>query len=203
MQHQKQIIEALGNKREEGQLPNQPIENLGNCPTIGFQQGEPIKHPKGILENVIVTVKGCKFPVDFVVLEMDFNGQFYDTPIILGRSFLHTTKMNIDFPTGIAKISCGDQSVEIKIFEENNSFPIIIAADLGDEQEEELLDHVLEKCIEKKLVLSWEKSHFMIKKGVVLGHIVMQVITENIFKIFSKFLNLLISLHYHELIISK
>ncbi|CAA6656621.1 unnamed protein product [Spirodela intermedia] len=46
-----------------------------------------IKHPKGILENVIVTVKGCKFPADFVVLEMDFNGQFYDTPIILGDHF--------------------------------------------------------------------------------------------------------------------
>ncbi|CAA7405487.1 unnamed protein product [Spirodela intermedia] len=34
------------------------------------------------------------------------------------------------------------------------------------------LQHVLEKCIEKKLVLSWEKSHFMVKEGVVLGHIV-------------------------------
>ncbi|CAA7401500.1 unnamed protein product [Spirodela intermedia] len=37
MLHQKQIIEALGNKREEGQLPSQPIENPGNRPTIGFQ----------------------------------------------------------------------------------------------------------------------------------------------------------------------
>ncbi|CAA6659262.1 unnamed protein product [Spirodela intermedia] len=169
-----------------------------------------IKHPKGILENVIVIVKGCKFPANFVVLEMDFNRQFYDTPIILGRPFLHIAKMNIDFPIGIAKISCGDQLVEIKIFEvpndlkksqvydchtidllddfddpdviddyvleeleeieninlgekkeedhlnlelkplssslkymfleENNSFPVIIAADLSDEQEEELLD---------------------------------------------------------------
>ncbi|CAA6668911.1 unnamed protein product [Spirodela intermedia] len=61
-----------------------------------------IKYPKGILENVIIIVKECKFSVDFVVLEMNFNGQFYDTPIILGRPFLHTTKMNIDFPIGIA-----------------------------------------------------------------------------------------------------
>ncbi|CAA6659616.1 unnamed protein product [Spirodela intermedia] len=67
-----------------------------------------IKHLKGILENVIVTVKGCKFLTDFVVLEMDFNRQFYDTPIILGRSFLHTAKMNIDFSTGTSKILCGD-----------------------------------------------------------------------------------------------
>ncbi|CAA6664436.1 unnamed protein product [Spirodela intermedia] len=81
---------------------------------------EKLSMHASILENVIVTVKGCKFPADFVVLEMDFNGQFYDTPIILGRPFLHTAKMNIDFPTGIAKISCGDQSVEIKIFEVSN-----------------------------------------------------------------------------------
>ncbi|CAA7392271.1 unnamed protein product [Spirodela intermedia] len=40
MLHQKQIIEALENKREEGQLPSQPIENSGNRPTVGFQQGE-------------------------------------------------------------------------------------------------------------------------------------------------------------------
>ncbi|CAA7407940.1 unnamed protein product [Spirodela intermedia] len=181
-----------------------------------------IKHPKGILENVIVIVKGCKFPVDFVVLEIDFNGQFYTIPIILGRPFLHTAKMNIYFPIGIAKISCRDQSIEIKIFEvsndvkksqiydchtidllddfddpdviddcvleeleeieninleekkeedhlnlelkhlpsslkyifleENNSFPIIIAADLSDEQEEELLD-VLQK---NKKVMGWK-----------------------------------------------
>ncbi|CAA6674614.1 unnamed protein product [Spirodela intermedia] len=32
-----------------------------------------IKHPKGILKNVIMIVKGCKFSVDFVVLEIDFN----------------------------------------------------------------------------------------------------------------------------------
>ncbi|CAA6672783.1 unnamed protein product [Spirodela intermedia] len=167
-----------------------------------------IKHPKGILENVIVTVKECKFPIDFVVLKMDFNGQFYDTPIILVRPFFHKAKMNIDFPIGIAKISCGDQSVKNKIFEvsndlkksqvydchiinllddfddldviydykeedhlnlelkplpsslkyifleENNSFPVIIAADLSDEQEEELLD-VLRK---NKKTMGWKRD---------------------------------------------
>ncbi|CAA7411073.1 unnamed protein product [Spirodela intermedia] len=150
-----------------------------------------IKHPKGILENVIVTVKGCKFPADFVVLEMDFNGQFYDTPIILGRTLLHTIKMNIDFPTSIAKISYDfddpdviddcvleeleeieninlrekkeedhlnlelkplPSSLKYMFLEENNSFPIIIVADLSDEQEEELLD-VLRK---NKKAMGWK-----------------------------------------------
>ena len=31
---------------------------------------------------------------------------------------------------------------------------------------------ILEVCIRKRLVLSWEKSHFMVREGVVLGHIV-------------------------------
>ena len=31
---------------------------------------------------------------------------------------------------------------------------------------------VLKHCMETNLVLSWEKSHFMVREGIVLGHIV-------------------------------
>ena len=34
------------------------------------------------------------------------------------------------------------------------------------------LAKVLKRCIETNLVLSWEKSHFMVREGIVLGHIV-------------------------------
>ena len=34
------------------------------------------------------------------------------------------------------------------------------------------LSLVLDRCVEKRLVLSWEKSHFMVKSGIVLGHVV-------------------------------
>ncbi|RVW25148.1 Retrovirus-related Pol polyprotein from transposon 17.6 [Vitis vinifera] len=40
---------------------------------------------------------------------------------------------------------------------------------------EECLMHlkvVLHRCIEKDLVLDWEKCHFMVQKGIVLGHII-------------------------------
>ncbi|CAA7405410.1 unnamed protein product [Spirodela intermedia] len=114
---------------------------------------EKLSMHASILENEIVIVKGCKFPADFVVLEMDFNGQFYDTPIILGRPFLHTAKMNIDFPTGIAKISCGDQSVEIKIFEISND---IKKSQVYDCHTIDLLDDfddpdVIDDCVLKEL----------------------------------------------------
>ena len=29
---------------------------------------------------------------------------------------------------------------------------------------------ILEVCVKKRLVLSWEKSHFMVREGVVLEH---------------------------------
>ena len=34
------------------------------------------------------------------------------------------------------------------------------------------LTKILEVCIKKRLVLSWEKSHFMVRERVVLEHIV-------------------------------
>ena len=32
------------------------------------------------------------------------------------------------------------------------------------------LDTVLKRCVETNLVLNWEKCHFMVTKGIVLGY---------------------------------
>ena len=34
----------------------------------------------------------------------------------------------------------------------------------------EYLSEVLKRCEDCNLVLNWEKCHFMVKKGIVLGH---------------------------------
>ena len=34
------------------------------------------------------------------------------------------------------------------------------------------LETVLHRCSEKNLVLNWEKCHFMVNQGIVLGHII-------------------------------
>ena len=34
------------------------------------------------------------------------------------------------------------------------------------------LEAVLNRCIEKDLVLNWKKCHFMVQQGIVLGHII-------------------------------
>jgi len=36
----------------------------------------------------------------------------------------------------------------------------------------ENLDKVLQRCEEKHLVLNWEKCHFMVREGIVLGHLI-------------------------------
>ena len=34
------------------------------------------------------------------------------------------------------------------------------------------LETVLHRCIEKNLVLNWEKCHFMVNQGIMLQHII-------------------------------
>ena len=34
------------------------------------------------------------------------------------------------------------------------------------------LETVLQRCIEKDLVLNWEKCNFMVNQGIVLGHVI-------------------------------
>ena len=34
------------------------------------------------------------------------------------------------------------------------------------------LKTVLHRCIEKNSVLNWEKCHFMVNQGIVLGHVI-------------------------------
>jgi hypothetical protein len=37
----------------------------------------------------------------------------------------------------------------------------------------ENLETVLQKCLKHNLVLNWEKCHFMVEQGIVLGHLVL------------------------------
>ena len=49
-----------------------------------------IKHPYGIIEDVLVKVDKFLFPVDFVVKDMDEDNE---VTLILGRPFMKTAKL--------------------------------------------------------------------------------------------------------------
>ena len=52
-----------------------------------------LKHPRGVIEDVLVKVEKFIFPADFIVLDMEEDTEI---PIILGRPFLATGKAMID-----------------------------------------------------------------------------------------------------------
>ena len=49
-----------------------------------------VHKPHGIVEDVIVRIEGCYFPVDFLVVDMKITKELSQAPIILGRPFLAT-----------------------------------------------------------------------------------------------------------------
>ncbi|EOY19037.1 Uncharacterized protein TCM_043679 [Theobroma cacao] len=75
---------------------------------LGFQEIQPttvtlqladrtIRHPNGIIEDVLLKVGHLYIPVDFIVLEIEDD---VEIPLILGRPFLATARALIDVKNG-------------------------------------------------------------------------------------------------------
>ena len=56
------------------------------CIELSLADGS-MRRPHGIVEDVIVKVENCYFPVDFIIVDMKSTKDFTDSPIILGRTF--------------------------------------------------------------------------------------------------------------------
>ena len=56
-----------------------------------------VRKPHGLLEDVIVRIEDCYFPVDFLVVDMKMTKELSHTPIILGRPFLAIAKAVTDW----------------------------------------------------------------------------------------------------------
>ncbi|XP_054807358.1 uncharacterized protein LOC129309679 [Prosopis cineraria] len=81
-------------------------------------------------------------------------------------------------PFGLCNAPATFQRCMMSIFADLLDYCIEVFMDdftvYGDSFDECLvnLDKVLERCIEKNLVLNFEKCHFMVRQGIVLGHVV-------------------------------
>ena len=73
-----------------------------------------IKHPRGIIEDVLVKVGKLFFPVDFIVLDME---EDKDIPIILGIPFLATGGAIIDVKCGKLTLQVDDEKVTFNVYE--------------------------------------------------------------------------------------
>ncbi|RVW62016.1 Retrovirus-related Pol polyprotein from transposon 17.6 [Vitis vinifera] len=80
-------------------------------------------------------------------------------------------------PFGLCNAPATFQRCMLSIFSDMERIMEVFMDDItvyGSSYEECLmhLEAVLHRCIEKDLVLNWEKCHFMVQKGIVLGHII-------------------------------
>ena len=73
-----------------------------------------LKHPRGIIEDVLVKVDKFIFPADFIVLDMEEDKEI---PIILGRPFLETGRAMIDVQRGELKLRVQEDEVKFNVFE--------------------------------------------------------------------------------------
>ena len=100
--------------------------------------------PKGIVKDVLVQVDKFYFPVDFVMLDTQpVVNQGTQFPVILGRPFLATANAIIHCRGGFMKLSFGNMTVNLNIFN--------VIKGMGDEEdayEVKMIDSVVQKYLD-------------------------------------------------------
>ncbi|GJW41980.1 reverse transcriptase domain-containing protein [Tanacetum coccineum] len=71
-----------------------------------------ITHPKGLAEDIFVKVGNFHFPIDFVVVDFEANPR---VPLILGRSFLRTSRALIDVYEGELVLRDGNEQITFHV----------------------------------------------------------------------------------------
>jgi hypothetical protein len=77
-----------------------------------------VKIPWGIMEDILIKVDKFYFPVDFIVMDTEpVQNVGIQILVILGRPFLATANALINCRTRVMKISFGNMTVELNIFD--------------------------------------------------------------------------------------
>ncbi|XP_061352468.1 uncharacterized protein LOC133297362 [Gastrolobium bilobum] len=100
-----------------------------------------LRRPNRVIKDVLVKVDKFIFPADFVVLDMEEEGNM---SLLLGRSFLATTRAMIDMEKGKLELRMDDEKVTINVLDamkhaEDNSdcFRVDILEELFQEKKED------------------------------------------------------------------
>ncbi|XP_019416372.1 PREDICTED: uncharacterized protein LOC109327657 [Lupinus angustifolius] len=150
------------------------IEGLQLKPTrMSLQLGNrSVKYPEEVVEDVLVRVDKFLIPVDCSVINISKD---VEIPLIWGRPFFRTEKngyrygkwkndsANIKWDSPVQVVP--KKGVMVVIKNDNNKLiPTRVITGWRN------LEIVLERCVATNLVLNWQKCHYMVTKGIVLGH---------------------------------
>ena len=103
-------------------LPYSVYEQLGlgelKPTTITLQLADrSVKIPRGVVEDVLIQIDKFYFHVDFIVLDTQpVLNACTQIPVILGHPFLATSNALINYRNGVIKLSFGNMTLELNIF---------------------------------------------------------------------------------------
>jgi hypothetical protein len=102
-------------------LPNLVFQslNLGELKPISVTLllvDRSVKVPRGIVEDMLVQIDKFIYPVDFVVLDTQHVEACNSILVILERPFLATSNALINYRNGLMKLSFGNMTLEMNVF---------------------------------------------------------------------------------------
>ncbi|CAM8994066.1 unnamed protein product [Rhodiola kirilowii] len=90
-------------------------------PRLSIELGDKsCVRPTGLLEDLTLRVGDLAIPADFYVLQMGRTRNDEPPGLILGRSFLHTTKTKIDMGIGLLSLAFGGKESDFYVYEDAN-----------------------------------------------------------------------------------
>ncbi|OMP03426.1 hypothetical protein CCACVL1_02425, partial [Corchorus capsularis] len=82
--------------------------------TVSLQLADrSVRYPVGILEDLLVKTGKYIFPVDFLIMDVEYD---MEVPIILGRPFLSTGGALIDVRAGLLTLRVGDEEEKFHVY---------------------------------------------------------------------------------------
>jgi len=110
-----------------------------------------VKMLREIIKDVLVQVDKFFYPVDFIVLDTQHVEACNSFPVILGRLFLSTSNALINCRNGLMKLSFGNMTLEMNIFN--------ICKQPGDDNDSQEVD-VIEELVYDQLESTLSKIEF-------------------------------------------
>ena len=111
-----------------------------------------LKHPRGMIEDILVKVDKLILPADFIVLDMEEDREI---SIILGRPFLATGGALIDVQKGDLTMRVQDQEVTFNVFKAmklpndgEECFHIDVVEEIVEEIQEQPTDPLLATLVD-------------------------------------------------------
>ncbi|XP_050908779.1 uncharacterized protein LOC127122500 [Lathyrus oleraceus] len=90
------------------------IKNVSDTKTNLKFTNHSTKDAYGIAEDILVTIEDLSFPIDFVILDIP---EDKETPIILGRPFMQTSRCNLGMDQGMITLKVYDKEITLNAIE--------------------------------------------------------------------------------------